>query len=233
MSRAHYLDKGFNLCGLRFGYTFLIGLIPLVGDFADMGMNYLLVVRPAQQLDIPNWLLRRMLVNNAVSAGMGFVPFIGDVFLAAYKANSRNVALIEEFLRIRGEEFLKMGGSVEPEAESSGWFGVAKWKNKKGKAAANEPPVAPPTDVEQIKPGAGMTGPELKGQLEDVPPPKVDSKHARKRSLSPGFGLFGSKKSKSSPVAAEPMPAPGATGRFVEHVGGMPGGPGPAGPSAS
>lgn len=56
---------------------------------------------------IPDWLVRRMLVNNAVSAGLGFVPFIGDVFIAIYKANSRNAYLLEEFLRIRGEEFLK------------------------------------------------------------------------------------------------------------------------------
>ena len=56
---------------------------------------------------IPGWLLRQMLLNNAVSAAVGFVPFIGDLVLAAYKANSRNAALLEEFLRIRGDEFLK------------------------------------------------------------------------------------------------------------------------------
>lgn len=47
-----------------------------------------------------------MLTNNAVSAAVGFVPIVGDVVLAAFKANSRNAALLEEFLRIRGEEFL-------------------------------------------------------------------------------------------------------------------------------
>lgn len=25
--RAHYLDKGFNLCGMRFGWTFIIGML--------------------------------------------------------------------------------------------------------------------------------------------------------------------------------------------------------------
>ena len=56
---------------------------------------------------IPGWLLRKMLMNNAVSAAVGFIPIAGDVVLAAFKANSRNAALLEEFLRIRGEEFLK------------------------------------------------------------------------------------------------------------------------------
>ena len=48
-----------------------------------------------------------MLANNAFSAAVGFVPFVGDIGIAVIKANSRNAALLEEFLRIRGQEFLK------------------------------------------------------------------------------------------------------------------------------
>lgn len=58
-----------------------------------------------------------MLLNNAVSAAVGFVPIVGDIILAAYKANSRNAALLEEFLRIRGEEFLKMEHEREQNPE--------------------------------------------------------------------------------------------------------------------
>lgn len=47
-------------------------------------------------------------MNNAVSIAVGLVPVAGDVVLAVFKANSRNAALLEEFLRIRGEEFIKM-----------------------------------------------------------------------------------------------------------------------------
>ncbi|KAI0346060.1 hypothetical protein BDW22DRAFT_1352048 [Trametopsis cervina] len=105
--RAHYLDKGFSICGMRFGWTFVIGIIPGVGDVADAGLNYILVVRKARQAELPDWLVRKMLANNAVSVLAGLVPIMGDVVLAVYKANSRNAALLEEFLRIRGEEFLK------------------------------------------------------------------------------------------------------------------------------
>jgi len=107
--RAHYLDKGFNICGLHFGWTFLLSLIPLVGDVADVILNYRLIIRKAMQADIPPWLLRKMFFNNAVSAGISFIPVIGDIFLGVWKANSRNAALLEEYLRIRGEEFLKGG----------------------------------------------------------------------------------------------------------------------------
>ncbi|KAF8327594.1 uncharacterized protein EI90DRAFT_3067341 [Cantharellus anzutake] len=106
-SRAHYLDKGFRICGMRFGWTFIIGLVPVVGDVSDAVLNYSLVIKKAKQAEIPSWLLRRMLLNNVISAGVGFIPLVGDVILASYKANSRNAALLEEFLRIRGQEFLK------------------------------------------------------------------------------------------------------------------------------
>jgi hypothetical protein len=49
-----------------------------------------------------------MLMNNAVSVTVGLIPIAGDVVLAVFKANSRNAALLEEFLRIRGEEFIKL-----------------------------------------------------------------------------------------------------------------------------
>lgn len=38
---------------------------------------------------------------------IGLVPVLGDVGIAMFKTNFRNAALLEEFLRIRGEEFLK------------------------------------------------------------------------------------------------------------------------------
>ncbi|WWC72662.1 uncharacterized protein I206_106626 [Kwoniella pini CBS 10737] len=108
--RAHYLDKGMNLCGFRVGWTFFIGIIPGLGDAVDAGLNYFLIVSPSKKLDIPQSLLSKMLVNNAISAGLGFIPIAGDVFLAAWKANSRNAHLLEEFLRIRGQELLAAQG---------------------------------------------------------------------------------------------------------------------------
>ncbi|KAJ7805565.1 hypothetical protein B0H14DRAFT_2272688, partial [Mycena olivaceomarginata] len=76
--------------------SFIIGIIPGAGDVADVSLNYLLVVRKARKADLPPWLVRKMLSNNAASALMGLIPFAGDVALAAFKANSRNAALQAE-----------------------------------------------------------------------------------------------------------------------------------------
>jgi hypothetical protein len=48
-----------------------------------------------------------MLVNNAIAGGVGLVPIVGDVCMAVFKTNSRNAALLEEYLRLRGEKLLK------------------------------------------------------------------------------------------------------------------------------
>jgi hypothetical protein len=106
--RAHYLDKGLSLGGFRVGWSFFVGAIPGAGDVVNAGLNYVLVIRKARQAEIPDWLVRRMLMNMAVAAGIGWVPVAGDIAIAIFKANSRNAALLEEFLRIRGEEFQKL-----------------------------------------------------------------------------------------------------------------------------
>jgi hypothetical protein len=33
---------------MRFGWDFIISLLPLAGDFADIGLNYYLVLRKVQ-----------------------------------------------------------------------------------------------------------------------------------------------------------------------------------------
>jgi hypothetical protein len=187
--RAHYLDKGFSLCGIRFGWTFLIGLIPIAGDVADVLINYLLVVRKARKADLPDWLVTRMLLNNAISAGVGFVPLVGDVLLAVYKANSRNAALLDEFLRIRGAEFLKLR-----EAEERGGN-----------------PDTTSADIEQIKPGTGMTPSERYTNSKDAGSPIASSAGVSQKPVK--SGLFGMRKEQSAAI-----PKSDSKGRFVENV---------------
>ena len=48
-----------------------------------------------------------MIGNQALATVIGFVPLAGDIGIAIFKTNWRNAALLEEYLRIRGEELLK------------------------------------------------------------------------------------------------------------------------------
>lgn len=51
-----------------------------------------------------NFQVSKMYVNIAIGFGIGLVPFIGDIADAIFKANSRNYALLYEFLHKKGLE---------------------------------------------------------------------------------------------------------------------------------
>ena len=192
--RAHYLDKGFSLCGIHFGWTFFIGLVPIAGDVTDAYLNYTLIVKKARKADLPDWLIAQMLFNNAVSAGVGFIPIIGDVLLAIYKANSRNAALLDEFLRIRGQQFLKMR-ETEGKGENSE-------RARQGDLTA--------ADIGQVKPGSGMTPSEI-GEIGDDYTVASSTGVAPTHSKSGLFGIH----TKERPGL---FSASGPKGRFVEHM---------------
>jgi hypothetical protein len=96
---AHWLDDGLRLPGLplRVGLDPIIGLVPGLGDAAGAILGAWIVVE-AVRLRAPGATLARMLYNIAVDALGGAVPLMGDIFDAVWKANLRNVALLERHL---------------------------------------------------------------------------------------------------------------------------------------
>lgn len=98
--RAYKLDMSlFNCCGIRFGWSSVVGLFPVIGDVMDMLMA-LSLVRKANQVDegLPNALRARMMLNIIIDFAVGLIPFIGDVADGFYKANTRNAWLLEVYL---------------------------------------------------------------------------------------------------------------------------------------
>ena len=96
---ARLMDARFVLPGtrFRFGLDAVVGLAPGVGD-AALGALSLYFVWEARKLGAPPALLARMLGNVAIDVAGGAVPVLGDLFDAAFKANLRNVALLEGWL---------------------------------------------------------------------------------------------------------------------------------------
>jgi len=95
---ARLLDRSFRIPGtsIRFGLDPILGLLPVGGDVAAaLGSGYILYV--AWRSGAPAPMLRRMLANVAVDTIVGSVPLVGDLFDAGWKANSRNVAMLEEW----------------------------------------------------------------------------------------------------------------------------------------
>ncbi|KAK5103519.1 hypothetical protein LTS08_002934 [Lithohypha guttulata] len=114
--RAYRLDLSlFSLCGLRFGWSSVIGLVPAIGDVADM-LLALMVFRTCCQVDPPlsTSTKTKMQMNIVIDFVVGLIPFIGDIADAAYKCNTKNVILLEEELRERGKKRLRQSGQQIP-----------------------------------------------------------------------------------------------------------------------
>ncbi|MGI4795763.1 MAG: DUF4112 domain-containing protein [Janthinobacterium lividum] len=97
---AWLLDGQFGIPGtrFRFGLNSIIGLAPVAGDVA-MGLISLYLVWEARQMGAPTGLQARMLSNVAIEVVGGSVPILGDLFDMAFKANLRNLALLEEWMK--------------------------------------------------------------------------------------------------------------------------------------
>lgn len=92
---AHLLDDCFRIPGtaIRVGFDGLIGLIPGFGDVAA-GLASLILIVAAWLRGVPYVTLARMAVNVGVEVLVGSVPFAGDLFVVAWKANRRNYKLM-------------------------------------------------------------------------------------------------------------------------------------------
>jgi hypothetical protein len=79
----------------RFGLNSIIGLAPGAGD-AALTLISLYIVYEAMRLGLPRAKIVRMLGNVAVEAAFGAVPLLGDLLDMVWKANLRNVDIIDE-----------------------------------------------------------------------------------------------------------------------------------------
>jgi hypothetical protein len=96
---AHLLDDGIRIpgVGIRFGLDAVIGLVPGLGDFAGAILSSYVVLLGAR-LGAPRSVILRMIGNVAVDTVGGAVPLLGDLFDVGWKANLRNVALLDRWI---------------------------------------------------------------------------------------------------------------------------------------
>jgi NAD/NADP transhydrogenase beta subunit len=96
---SRLLDSWFRIPGtsIRFGLDGIIGLVPGIGDILA-GLASCIIIIAAWARGAAYVTIARMLVNLALDVIIGTVPFFGDVFDIAWKANRRNYALLTRHL---------------------------------------------------------------------------------------------------------------------------------------
>jgi hypothetical protein len=94
------MDQAFGVPGTkwRFGLDALFGLVPGLGDIAG-AVIAVYAVHVARQLRAPGVIQLHMLSNIAIDATVGTIPVIGDLFDFVFKAQTRNLALLDDWLQ--------------------------------------------------------------------------------------------------------------------------------------
>ena len=113
---AVLLDSAFKVPGLpvRFGLDAIVGLVPGVGELTTPVFTMLLLFT-GLRMRVPLVVLARMVLNTGVDALIGLVPVLGDITDVGWKANLRNLDLLErhavpETLPTRGDTRFVMAG---------------------------------------------------------------------------------------------------------------------------
>jgi len=94
------MDQAFGVPGTkwRFGLDALFGLVPGLGDVVG-GVIAVYALHVARQLRAPGVIQLHMLSNIAIDATVGTIPILGDLFDFVFKAQTRNLALLDEWLQ--------------------------------------------------------------------------------------------------------------------------------------
>lgn len=85
--------------GYRIGIDPILGLLPGGGDTVAGALGAYIVVEAAR-IGLPRKVIWQMVGNILFDSVIGTVPVLGDLFDAGWKANMKNIALLERHLNL-------------------------------------------------------------------------------------------------------------------------------------
>ncbi|WP_207395990.1 DUF4112 domain-containing protein [Bremerella alba] len=96
---AHLFDDAVTVPGtsIKLGWDAVLGLIPIVGDASTTAVSAYFLWE-AYRLGASRWTLTKMVWNVLVDFIIGFIPLVGDLFDVTFRANRRNMKLLEKEL---------------------------------------------------------------------------------------------------------------------------------------
>jgi hypothetical protein len=112
---VRWMDDLVRVPGTRFGIGLdaILGFfVPVLGDLVT-GAASIAVITAAQRRGVPRIVLVRMLLNVGIDVLAGMVPVVGDAFDLLWRANVRNLELLE-----------RHQGELEPRARKSDYMVV-------------------------------------------------------------------------------------------------------------
>ena len=100
---ARFMDMGWGIpfTRLRFGADVFSSVLPIGGDAVMVAASLYLVIK-ARELGAPRDMQIRMLGNVAIEAGLGAIPGVGGILDVLFRANVKNIDMLEGYLRDKG-----------------------------------------------------------------------------------------------------------------------------------
>lgn len=100
---SRIMDSLFDIPGtkVRVGLDAVIGIVPVLGDLLSQIVSSY-IIWEARQLGVSRFTMARMIGNSAIDTVIGIIPFAGDAFDIAFRANMKNLALLKAHLAKHG-----------------------------------------------------------------------------------------------------------------------------------
>lgn len=99
---AFVLDNSISIPGtkLRFGLDPILGLLGIAGGSGDVvgGAVGAYIIYQSAQMGIPKEVVWQMVINVLLDSLIGLVPVLGDLLDFSWKANTRNMTLLDQNL---------------------------------------------------------------------------------------------------------------------------------------
>ncbi|MDZ8093995.1 MAG: DUF4112 domain-containing protein [Nostoc sp. DedQUE05] len=102
---SRLLDNVITIPGTKIGFGLdpILGFIPIGGDFLGIMFSSYIILEAAR-LGVSRATLGKMVLNVIIDGLVGAVPVLGDFFDFAWRANTNNIKLLEEYLKFPSEQ---------------------------------------------------------------------------------------------------------------------------------
>ena len=96
---AWLMDRAIKVPGTRIsvGLDSILGLLPVGGDVVTGCVQTGLVLVALSHYKVPKHVAFRMMANVLIDTAIGAIPLLGDLFDVAFKANTKNLALLQPY----------------------------------------------------------------------------------------------------------------------------------------
>ena len=96
---AWLMDRAVKVPGTKvtFGLDALLGILPVGGDVLTGIVQAGLVLVALRHYKVPKTVAAQMMSNVLLDVAVGAIPILGDLFDVGFKANTRNMKLLEPY----------------------------------------------------------------------------------------------------------------------------------------